>query len=188
MTNGEFGLSNIYVNENSLQKGITKSKIQFNFANIQTKLKVSQPNDIYEQEANLVAEQIMRMPKSFESYLPINPSADTKVNRKCKSCEEEDESKKIKLNRKDDSSFKGLDISSDVTDYLSNIATEPGSHLDNSTEEFMESRFGYDFSKVRIHSDSEAAQSASSVNALTYTLGDHIVFGDGQYQPDSMEE
>ena len=44
----------------------------------------------------------------------------------------------------------------------------------------MESRFGYDFSNVRIHSGDMAAY--NSVNALAYTVGNDIVFGEGQYR------
>src|SRR5215207_8750406 len=47
----------------------------------------------------------------------------------------------------------------------------------------MESRFGHDFSKVRIHTGEIAARSANSVNAIAYTIGDDIVFEQGQYQP-----
>jgi Domain of unknown function (DUF4157) len=50
----------------------------------------------------------------------------------------------------------------------------------------MESRFSYDFSNVRIHTDEAAAKSAYSVNALAYTLGNDIVFGEGQYQPNAL--
>lgn len=42
---------------------------------------------------------------------------------------------------------------------------------------------GYDFSRVRVHTDAKAAQSAQSVGALAYTVGDHVVFGGGQYAP-----
>lgn len=49
----------------------------------------------------------------------------------------------------------------------------------------MESRFGRDFSNVRVHHDDRAAQSAAAVNALAYTVGQHIVFAQGQYTPNS---
>jgi hypothetical protein len=49
----------------------------------------------------------------------------------------------------------------------------------------MEPRFGHDFSKVRVHSDEMAAESARAVNALAYTVGDHVAFGAGQYAPRS---
>jgi hypothetical protein len=47
----------------------------------------------------------------------------------------------------------------------------------------MESRFGHDFSEVRVHDDAPAARSAHDVSARAYTVGQNIVFGDGQYQP-----
>lgn len=47
----------------------------------------------------------------------------------------------------------------------------------------MESRFGYDFSRVKVHTDDRAAESAKSVNALAYTLGNNVVFAKGQYDP-----
>jgi hypothetical protein len=46
---------------------------------------------------------------------------------------------------------------------------------------------GYDFSQVRIHTGAKAAESASSLNARAYTVGQHIVFGRGQYLPPSLE-
>ena len=47
----------------------------------------------------------------------------------------------------------------------------------------MESRFGRDFSQVRLHTDTQAAHSARAVNALAYAVGNHIVFDRGQYEP-----
>ncbi len=49
----------------------------------------------------------------------------------------------------------------------------------------MENRFDSDFGSVRIHNDSAAAQSARDVSAHAYTVGNNVVFGDGQYQPHS---
>jgi len=50
----------------------------------------------------------------------------------------------------------------------------------------MEPRFGHDFSKVRVHTDKRAVESARSVNALAYTVGRDIVFGEGQYAPGAV--
>ncbi len=47
----------------------------------------------------------------------------------------------------------------------------------------MESRFGYDFSRVKIHDNEIAARSAKSVNVRAYTSGNNIVFDEGQYKP-----
>ena len=63
------------------------------------------------------------------------------------------------------------------------VLRSPGHSLDGSTSAFMERRFGHDFSKVKVHSDSQAAASAAAVNALAFTNANHVVFGAGQYAP-----
>ncbi len=64
------------------------------------------------------------------------------------------------------------------------IVRSTGQTLDKKTREFMEPRFGHSFSRVRVHTDDRAAESARSMNALAYTVGHHIVFGKGQYAPE----
>jgi hypothetical protein len=59
----------------------------------------------------------------------------------------------------------------------------PGQPLDPATRALFEPRFGHDFSQVRVHTDSQAAESARAVKALAYTVGQDVVFGAGQYQP-----
>ena len=59
----------------------------------------------------------------------------------------------------------------------------PGEPLDAGTLAFMGPRFNRNFSQVRVHTDSLAAESARSVNALAYTVGRDVVFGAGQYAP-----
>src|SRR5260370_823142 len=51
----------------------------------------------------------------------------------------------------------------------------------------MEPCFGHDFSQVRVHTDRQAAQSAQAVNALAYTVGRDVVFGEGEYKPETSE-
>ena len=51
----------------------------------------------------------------------------------------------------------------------------------------MEPRFGFDFSRVRIHADIPSAQSAGSINARAYTHGTDVVFADGRYAPDTTD-
>lgn len=51
----------------------------------------------------------------------------------------------------------------------------------------MESRFGYDFGHVRVHTDARAVESARAVKALAYTVGRDVVFGAGQYNPISAQ-
>jgi hypothetical protein len=59
----------------------------------------------------------------------------------------------------------------------------PGQPLDQETRNYFEPRFGHDFSKVRVHADEKAAESAGAVDALAYTVGQNIVFGARQYRP-----
>lgn len=63
----------------------------------------------------------------------------------------------------------------------------PGQPLDVATRSFMEPRFGRDFSHVRVHTDSHAADSAHAVNAHAYTVGSHVVFGENRYFPGSTQ-
>jgi hypothetical protein len=67
------------------------------------------------------------------------------------------------------------------------VLRSPGQPLDPATRAFMESRFGHNFSQVRVHTDIRAAESARAVNALAYTVGQDIVFGGGQYAPRKSE-
>lgn len=60
---------------------------------------------------------------------------------------------------------------------------DTGQPLGPEVRPFMERRFGYDFSKVRVHSDPHASHSAATLNARAYTLGNSIVFGAGEYAP-----
>ena len=65
------------------------------------------------------------------------------------------------------------------------VLRSPGQPLDTATRDFMEPRFGYDFSRVRVHTNARAAESARAVNALAYTMGQDVIFGVGQYAPET---
>jgi len=60
-----------------------------------------------------------------------------------------------------------------------------GEHLDARTRPAMEQALGADLGSVRVHTDGTAAASAHAVQAHAYTVGEDIVFGAGQYQPDT---
>lgn len=76
---------------------------------------------------------------------------------------------------------------SGVPTIVNDVLHSPGHPLDAGTRAFMEPRFGYDFSQVRVHTDAQAAESARAVNALAYTAGRDVVFGAGQYAPETSE-
>jgi hypothetical protein len=79
----------------------------------------------------------------------------------------------------------GLAGSTGVPPIVHDVLRAPGQPLDAGSRIFMERRFGYDFSSVRVHTDSQAAESARSVNASAYTVGNRIVFGANRYSPDA---
>jgi len=151
-------------------------------------LKVSQPNDPAEIEADQIADKVMRMPDqgsiqanpNVQSASPTNnlasPSA---IHRKCNSCEEEEET----VQRKGLPS--GGDIPAQSPGHVREVIGSGGRPLDRATRSFFESRLGYDLSSVRIHTDSAARQSARAIDAKAYALGGDIVFGSGEYKPES---
>lgn len=61
------------------------------------------------------------------------------------------------------------------------VLRSSGQPLDATARTFMESRFGHDFSQVRVHANAQAAESARAVNARAYTVGNDVVFADNQY-------
>lgn len=73
--------------------------------------------------------------------------------------------------------------SSAVPPLVHDVLHSPGQPFDAATRSFMESRFGHDFSHVRVHTDTRAVESARAVGALAYTAGKDVVFGAGQYIP-----
>jgi hypothetical protein len=67
------------------------------------------------------------------------------------------------------------------------VLHQPGQSLDPNTRASMGSRFRHDFSQVRVHTGLQAAESARAVDALAYTVGSDLVFGQGQYAPQTGE-
>jgi outer membrane lipoprotein SlyB len=74
-------------------------------------------------------------------------------------------------------------VSETVPPIVRETLASPGEPLDRSTREIMDARFGYDFSRVRLHGDERAGRSAEAVGAVAYTVGRDVVFGRGFYQP-----
>ena len=72
-------------------------------------------------------------------------------------------------------------------DSVERVLSGPGRSLDPALRQDMEQRFGHPLTRVRVHADAAAAQSAQDVDARAYTVGDDIVFGAGQYAPDTNQ-
>jgi outer membrane protein OmpA-like peptidoglycan-associated protein len=133
---------------------------------IQTKLKISEPGDKYEQEADRIADRVMRIPEPSIERL-IEP-------------EEESVRRKAIPNP---TPLNSAQSSYEVPPIIHEVLNSPGQLLDPETRTFMESRFGHDFSQVRVHTNTKAAESAKAVNALAYTFGRDLVFQQCHYNP-----
>ncbi|HEX5800131.1 MAG TPA: DUF4157 domain-containing protein, partial [Gaiellaceae bacterium] len=71
--------------------------------------------------------------------------------------------------------------------HVDGALASPGRPLDAPTRRSMESRFGHDFSRVRVHDDARAAATAGELNASAFTVGDDIAFASGRYDPAGPE-
>lgn len=70
---------------------------------------------------------------------------------------------------------------------VADVVSGSGRPLEPGLRASMEASLGHDFGSVRVHDDGQAAASARSVQAHAYTAGEHVVFGEGRYQPDSTD-
>ncbi len=161
----------------------TKSKYQdlykpiLNFLPVQCKLSVGAINDPLEDEADAMADKVMRMP------------GQTFIHRKCTHCEEEEKAQRKPLAsfiQKKSSGSNSVAVSDSVASQIQHTKGG-GSSMSASTKSFMESRFGKDFSNVNIHTDNNAAQLSTQLSAQAFTVGNDIYFNEGKYQPTSTE-
>jgi hypothetical protein len=162
---------------------------------IQPKLRVSQPGDADELEADRVANQVTST--SFtgaspqKTLLPIFSRPAPALHRKCScsggakcaQCDEEEVESAKGIHRKSTSTSRDSAVAPD--NLLQNLGS--GRALEPPVRKSMESRFGQDLGGVRIHDDAGASQSAKSINAQAYTSGSHIYFSSGSYAPQSNE-
>jgi len=132
---------------------------------LQTKLEVGRAGDHFEQEADRLAEEVMRGPSHAAPHAvttglqrravtPVGPNASG---------------------------------TAPAPPSVEQALDSPGRPLDAQTRAFMESRFGHDFGRVRVHADERADESARAVEASAYTVGDHLVFAAGRYAPHTHE-
>src|SRR5271170_7050745 len=144
----------------------------------QPKLAVGPVDDPLEREADRVADQIMQKPAS---ELAVSASQ-AQVSRKCAACEEDESLQALRTKRA------GPQVAADQgVGTVPDVLRSPGRPLDPASRAYFGPRFGRDFSQVRIYDGAEAAASARAIGALAYTVGSNIVFGNGQYAPETAE-
>lgn len=117
---------------------------------------ISAPGGIHEEEADRLAEQVMNMPSPRQQageQLPTKP-----------------------VHERDPGVIA-------VPPVVHEVLRSSGQPLDTTTRGFMESRFGRDFTHVRVHTGARAAEAAAAIDARAFTLSRDIVFGTGEYAP-----
>jgi hypothetical protein len=151
---------------------------------LQAKLRIGQPpGDVYEQEADRVADEVMRMaePQAVSQE-------DAHIQQACEGCEEEElrrqpeEEEEEELLQTKEMSGQNAETTPDLESHI-NAIRGGGQPLAESERSFFEPRFGRDFGQVRVHTDNNAAEMARMVNARAFTVGQDVVFGAGQYEP-----
>ncbi len=157
---------------------------------IQAKFKISQPGDKYEQEADRVAEQVMRMPEpqvAEEATIP-GQTQGIQIQRVCAECDEELHRQPIE---EEEELLQAKEMSGQTSEFNSSIEANinavrgGGTLLPESVRSYFEPRFGYDFRQVRVHTDTRAVESTRAVNARAFTFGRNIVFGASEYSPET---
>jgi hypothetical protein len=142
---------------------------------IQTKLAINDPGDSYEQEADRIAEQVVRTPES--------PCACGGECPRCAGGQADLQHVSLQTKRVE-AGYTGQVAAPPIVD---KVLRSTGQPLDAGTRAFMEPRFGYDFSRVRVHSGPTAEQSADEVKANAYTVQNNIVFAAGKFAPDTPQ-
>jgi hypothetical protein len=146
---------------------------------IQAKLAIGKPGDEHEQEADRVSEQVMRIPEPQLQHACACGGGCPKCQmNQAVQAHERLQTKRVQAS--DPGQIAAPPI-------VHEVLRSPGQSLDPEVRAFMEPRFGHDFSRVRVHSDAAAEQSAQSVNAIAYTVGQNIVFGAGSFAPGTGE-
>src|SRR6266508_239241 len=124
------------------------------------------------------------------------PPQVSRLQRKCAQCEEEQIQRQPmdeKMEEEEESTLQTKEAAGQTPQITPAAQARisglqgGGAPLPASVRNFFEPRFGHDFSQVRIHTYGAAAESAREVNAMAYTMGRDIVFGQGHYAPDAPD-
>lgn len=180
---------------------------------LQPKLRIGPVDDVYEREADRTADRVMRMPDPASDAAQPLQAPISRVQRMCPECEEQpiqrmcaecEEEEEEKVRRQVQDEDEEVVEKQEDEELLQRKATESGappvdagteSHITSlrgggqplppATRSFFEPRFGHDFSGVRLHTGATASGVASAINARAFTIGRDIMFGAGEYAPNS---
>lgn len=141
---------------------------------MQRKLFVDAPGGVHEQEADHVADRVMRMPE------PPRRRHSCSCGGTCPACRAAAEREQVQERLQTLRAGPGDTEQVEAPPLVQQVLSEPGEQLDAETRAYFEPRFGHDFGRVRVHTDARAAESAQAVSARAYTVGSHVVLGGGE--------
>jgi hypothetical protein len=156
---------------------------------LQGKLKVSEPGDKYEKEAERVADAVMRMSDPESTVGTQEKALPNRIQRMCPrpqhsywhgkplNCQE------CEGKPNDHADGEEASIGGSV-EHAATVVSEPGRPLSDGVRSFFEHRMGQNFGNVRIHTGVKADLAAKCINARAFTLGGDVVFRIGEYRPD----
>ena len=146
---------------------------------IQADLEINQPGDVYEQEADQIADQIIRTPDSPDGQNGQGGSGTRDA---------QDLPAARPIHRLQTSSIQSRQAGTPgAPASLQQALASSGQPLAAGTRGFMEGALRADFSQVRVHTGDQAADAARAIQARAFTAGQEIVFGAGQYAPEASE-
>jgi hypothetical protein len=158
---------------------------------IQTKLAINKPGDEYEREADRVSEQVMRMPdphahRKTPGHAPVERSrldgaAGSGLIQRSDSGRPLAEDEQVQAQAQPGAT---PTVSAETASGIQSLRGR-GQSLPEQTRSFFEPRFGCDLRNVKIHDDSQAARLADNVGARAFTIGRDVMFGPGEYRPDT---
>ena len=175
---------------------------------LQPKLTIGRRDDRYEQEADAVADRVVAglpvpeiSPLGSMQTQPIEEEEELlQPDLQRQPLEEEEEEMQMKslqrqaeqpgqknkllqtrhLQENDDSGTVALPF------LVKEVLRLPAKQLSSAAKSFYEPRFGYNFDQVRVHADARSAQVAKKINARAFAIGNNVVFGAGQYSPETI--
>jgi len=156
---------------------------------LQPKLTVASAGDAHEQEADRVADQVMRMPDPVASSDTVmgmrdSTAGDGRVQRMCEECEEKEGG--IQRRPAEDASAEVPTVTPQINAEILSLEGT-GQPLPESARTFFEPRFQHDFGNVRLYTGQRAADTARAVSARAFAIGNDVVFGAGEFAPDTHE-
>lgn len=137
-----------------------KEKRRLEELGVQPSLIVNTPGDKWELEADRIASRVISMPDRSMTH-DLLPSSAQSAMRK-------ESIPRVKSSR-----------------LPKDLSLGQGSPLEESDLDYFNSRFGEDFSSVRIHTDKQANRVAQALEARAFTYGNNIVFSGGEYATSS---